>query len=88
MSPDRTCKRCSVARVNALTRAYVQAHADGLRGRAPLRQLVQLAASRGFHDAGALMHPGLNSRELRAVCWNVASFLEDPEVEVALGVKL
>ncbi len=88
MSPDRTCKRCSVARVNALIKAYAQAHANGTRSRAPLRQLVQLASDRGFHDAGALLHPGLNSRELRAVCWNVSSFLEDPEVETALGIKL
>lgn len=88
VSPDRTCKRCSVARVNALARAYAQAHQETSPGRGSLRQLVQTAQSRGYSDARGLLSPGLSEKELRALCWNVASFLEDKEVEAALGLRL
>jgi len=88
VSPDRTCKRCSVARVNALANAYTRAHQDNSSGKGPLRQLVQMVGRRGYGDAGGLLSPGLNEKELRAICWNVSSFLEDHEVEQALGIKL
>ena len=88
MSPDRTCKRCSVARVNALTKAYAQAHGNGSNGKGSLMHLIQLAGDRGYADARKLLTPGLGDRELRAACWNVSSFLEDEEVQVALGIKL
>jgi hypothetical protein len=77
-----------VARVNALARAYAEAHQKNSPGLGPLRQLVQTAQRRGYSDARGLLSPGLSEKELRAMCWNVSSFLEDNEVEVALGRKL
>ena len=88
MSPDRTCKRCSVARVNALVRAYHNDRQNGHKGRRPLSDLVRLARERGYEQARGLLSSGLNDKDLRAVCWNVSSFLEDYEVERALGEKL
>ncbi|MCF8033362.1 MAG: hypothetical protein K9K66_09585 [Desulfarculaceae bacterium] len=88
MSPDRTCKRCSVARVNALTKAYARAHEEVSSGKGPLLNLVQLANRRGYADARKLLTPGLSDKEVRAACWNVSSFLEDEEVETVLGIKL
>ena len=86
MEPDRTCKRCSVTRVNALVRAYEKCH---LAGDAPtlgkLRQLAQIAKGRGFDGGGGLLTPGLTERALRDLCWNVSSFLTDREVEAILG---
>lgn len=85
MEPDRTCKRCSVARVNSLARAYEAAHAPG--GEATLgklRQLVLIAKGQGF-DGMALLTPGLGERAVRELCWNVSSFLTDKEVETILG---
>lgn len=88
MSSDRTCKRCSVARVNALVKAYALAHQDPSSSKGPLQQIVQLARREGYRDARGLLYPGLADKELRAICWNVSSFLKDEEVEQALGIKL
>ena len=86
MSEDRFCKRCSVTRVNALCQAYEKAHQpDGARHLARLRSLVELAAKRDYPQARGLLTPGLGPQELRALCFNVASFLSDEEVKVALG---
>ena len=85
MEPDRSCKRCSVARVNHLVRAYEASHAAGGEATlARLRQLVQLAKGRGY-DGAALLTPGLKERAVREICWNVSSFLSDKEVETILG---
>lgn len=86
MEPDRTCKRCSVARVNKLCQTYQQAH--GAQGQAllpALRQIADLVKGRGFETAMVLLMPGLDERELRAHCWNISSFLKDEEVELILG---
>lgn len=86
MEPDRTCKRCSVARVNKLCQTYEQAH--GVQGQAllpALRQIADLVKGRGFETAMVLLMPGLDERELRAHCWNISSFLKDEEVELILG---
>lgn len=86
VEPDRTCKRCSVTRVNALVRAYEKCHQTGDETTlAQLRQLAQLVKGRGFESGSELLSPGLNDRALRDVCWNVSSFLTDKEVETILG---
>lgn len=87
-TPDRSCKRCSVARVNALIKAYNQAH-DGSEPFLPgLRRLSRICQDKGYSGAERLLRPGLDEKALRALCWNVSSFLEDHEVESSLGVKL
>ncbi len=89
MSQDRTCKRCSVTRVNALVQAYNQAHQNGGgRQMSQLKQVSSLAASRGFAQGSGLLTPGLADKALRALCWNVSSFIEDEEAGRILGVKL
>lgn len=85
MSPDRSCKRCSVKRVNALSEAYCKAFDLGeekaLRG---LKDLVRLAGQKGMPDGKSLIRPGLLEPELRAVCFNLSSFLEDSELAAHL----
>lgn len=86
VEPDRTCKRCSVTRVNALVRAYEKCHQTGDEAiLAKLRQISLLVKGRGFDGGAALLSAGLNDRALREVCWNVSSFLTDQEVETILG---
>ncbi len=86
MEPDRTCKRCSVARVNKLCQTYQQAHGpDGASLLTPLRQIVEMVKGRGLDTAAVLLSPGLNEKDLRAHCWNISSFLKDEEVESILG---
>ena len=83
MDEDRFCKRCSVTRVNMLSRIYESAHGDGAsRKFKGLKHLVEIAKKRGYDKAEALMSPGLEGRELRALCWNVSSFLKDDEVSI------
>lgn len=83
---DRTCKRCSVARVNALIKAYDRAHGQGSPARLhDLRRIIQLCGQRGFPEGAELLRPGLDRRQLRALCWNVSSFLEDSDLKTILG---
>lgn len=103
MERDRTCKRCSVKRVNALVEAYRKAHGGGGGGGKVgggggdgsnqldmhrLREVVKLCRGRGYQPAAGLLQPGLNGRRLRALCWNVSSFLQDREVERILNLRL
>ena len=88
MTPDRTCKRCSVARVNALMRAYQKAQEGDSPALGRLKELANLVQGRGLHQARGLLTPGHRDKDLRAICWNVSSFLEDSEVERILGQKV
>ena len=86
MEPDRSCKRCSVARVNSLARAYEVAHtAGGEAALAKLRQLILIAKGQGYDGGTALLTPGLGEKTVRELSWNVSSFLTDQEVETILG---
>lgn len=78
--PDRTCKRCSLNRVNTLVAAYHRAfNRNEADYRDKLHQVVLMVRTRGF-EGGALLAPGIIDKDLRALCWNVSSFLEDEEV--------
>jgi hypothetical protein len=82
---DRTCKRCSINRVNTLVAAYHRAFKrDEEDYREKLHKVVILVKSRGFEGI-QLLSPGLPDKDLRALCWNVSSFLEDEEVTRILG---
>jgi hypothetical protein len=86
---DRTCKRCSVRRVDALVNAYLMAHGDGGENwMSLLKKVDRLCGERGFDQGARLMQPGLNEKDLRALCWNVSSFLKDQEVEAIFNIKL
>ena len=83
---DRSCKRCSVIRVNNLVKAYEKAHQNGnSTSMHELREVVTLVKTRGFQEVLRLLQPGLDGQELRAFCWNVSSFLEDDELKRILS---
>jgi len=84
---DRTCKRCSVGRVNALVKAYHPAHTQGNQAvLRRLRQLNDICGERGFSNGSNLLIAGLKDKNLRSLCWNVSSFLEDDEFNRVLGL--
>ncbi|MEW6184225.1 MAG: hypothetical protein AB1585_00635 [Thermodesulfobacteriota bacterium] len=79
---DRSCKRCSVTRVNNLVKAYEKAHENGnSSSMSELREVVNLVKPRGYPEALRLLQPGLEGPDLRSFCWNVSSFLEDEELK-------
>jgi hypothetical protein len=83
--PDRTCKRCSINRVNTLVAAYHRAFQRNEEDyREKLHRVVTLVRTRGF-EGGRLLLPGLPDKDLRALCWNVSSFLEDEDISRVLG---
>jgi len=82
---DRTCKRCSINRVNTLVAAYHRAfNRDEEAYREKLHKVVTLVRARGF-EGGKLLAPGVLDQELRALCWNLSSFLEDEDITRILG---
>lgn len=79
---DRSCKRCSVKRVNLLVRAYEKAHANGDAGAMrALQEVVSRVKTRGYPEALRMLQPGLEGFDLRSFCWNVSSFLEEEEMK-------
>ena len=79
---DRSCKRCSVTRVNNLVKAYEKAHQNGNSTSInELKEVVSLVKIRGYQEVLRLLQPGLDGQDLRAFCWNVSSFLEDDELK-------
>ncbi len=83
---DRSCKRCSVTRVNNLCQAYENAHKNNdPKAWHGLREVSDLVKSRGFDEVFRLLKPGLANNHLRAFCWNVSSFLEDEEMKRIFG---
>ncbi len=83
---DRFCKRCSVSRVNALCEAYEKAHQPGGEATlSKLRNIIKLATQKDYAMASRLLTPGLKPQELRALCFNVSSFLTDEDVKLILG---
>jgi hypothetical protein len=79
--PDRTCLRCSINRVNTLVAAYHRAfNREEEAYREKLHRIVTLVRSRGF-DGGKLLSSGMSDKELRALCWNLSSFLEDEDIK-------
>ncbi|MEW6262615.1 MAG: hypothetical protein AB1641_06005 [Thermodesulfobacteriota bacterium] len=78
----RTCRRCSVTRVNILCELYDQAFGQGRsEARRRLEQLTRLAVERGYEKAGELTAPGLNPEAVRSLSWNVSSLLNDDDLE-------
>ena len=83
--PDRTCKRCSINRVNTLVDAYQRAFTRNEEAyREKLKKVVQWVKTQGF-EARELLVPGLSDQDLRALCWNVSSFLEDEDIKRIFG---
>ena len=71
-----------MARVNTLTSAYNLAHQEGgQKVLKALRVLANMVKERGYQNGDQLLAPGCKDQELRELCWNVSSFLQDEEVD-------
>jgi hypothetical protein len=83
---DRSCKRCSVSRVNILCEVYIKAHQkEDSKAMQDLRKVADLVNARGFDEANKILTPGLANQHLRAFCWNFSSFLEDEDMKQIFG---
>ena len=88
MDRQQTCKRCSIARVNALCGLYEEAHLENdSTSLDNLKALVKIAQSRGFADGYRMLIPGLGKTRVRTVAWNVSSFLFNDDM-LRLGISL
>ncbi|MFH1090131.1 MAG: hypothetical protein V1742_01035 [Pseudomonadota bacterium] len=77
----RTCKRCSVTRVNCLCDLYERAFNHGeAQAEKNLAGLCNLANHRGLPQARELLVPGLAADMVRALSWNVSSLLTDEDM--------
>jgi hypothetical protein len=88
MDRQQTCKRCSIARVNALCALYEKAFAENeFKSLANLKALVQLAQSRGSADGRQILQPGLIKSRVRSLAWNISSLLFNDDM-LRLGIPL
>ena len=77
----RTCKRCSVNRVNTLCELYRRAYIEGDDpARNDLAKLTALAMERGYRQGKEALQPGLSEEVVRSLCWNISSLLEDEDL--------
>lgn len=88
MDRQQTCKRCSIARVNALCALYDEAFGENAStSLANLIALVHLAQSRGLADGKQVLQPGLRNRQVRTLAWNISSVLFNDDL-LRLGIPL
>jgi len=88
MDRQQTCKRCSIARVNALCALYEEAFGENKStSLTNLKALVQLSQSRGFAHAKQVLQPGLRKNQVRTLAWNISSVLFNDDL-VGLGIPL
>jgi hypothetical protein len=88
MDRQQTCKRCSIARVNALCVLYEEAFGENIfLSLANLKSLVQLAQSRGFADGRQVLQTGLRKSQVRTLAWNISSVLFNDDL-LRLGIPL
>ena len=88
MDRQQTCKRCSIARVNALCTLYEEAfHENEAMSFSKLKALVKVAQSRGFADGQKILMPGLVKSQVRTVAWNISSVLFNDDL-LQLGIPL
>lgn len=84
----RSCKRCSVKRVNALCELFDMANHNGNESaRKILNELIYLADKRGYKRGQSVWGIGLTKSEVRSICWNISSLLKDEDLE-QLGVEI
>ena len=88
MDKNRTCKRCSVLRVNALCDLYERAYNHKDEGaEKTLKILVGLAGERGYGPGAQILRDGLAEEAVRALSWNISSVLTDDDL-VRVGIKV
>jgi len=84
----RSCKRCSVKRVNALCELFDMAnHNNDNSARRALNELINIADKRGYKRGQKVWEVGLSKSEVRSICWNISSLLKDEDLE-QLGVEI
>lgn len=88
MQPEKTCQRCSVARVNALCTLYKEAYLENQpQSLANLQALVLLAQERGYINSTQVLRSNLRRDEVRALAWNISSVLQNQDMQ-SLGIPL
>jgi hypothetical protein len=88
MDRQQTCKRCSIARVNALCQLYEEAFVDDDPNSLDhLQSLVKLAQNRGFGNGRQILRPGLGKSKVRTMAWNISSLLYNDDL-LSLGIPL
>jgi hypothetical protein len=88
MEPEKTCQRCSIARVNALCTLYEEAHLENQpRSLANLKALVLLAQERGYSNSAQVLRSDLRRDEVRSLAWNISSVLQNQDMQ-HLGIPL
>jgi len=88
MDRQQTCKRCSIARVNALCALYEEAFEENESASlANLKALVKLAQSRGFTNGKEVLQPRLRKSQVRTLAWNISSVLFNDDL-LRLGIPL
>ena len=77
----RTCRRCSVTRVNTLCELYEHGFRNGdHQARKNLAKLTQMAMARGYSQGSGVLLPGLSESSVRSLCWNISSLLTDEDM--------
>lgn len=88
MDRQQTCKRCSIARVNALCQLYEEAFGENeAKSFDNLKSLVSLAQNRGFGNGRQILRPGLRKSKVRTLAWNISSLLFNDDL-LRLGIPL
>ncbi len=88
MQPEKTCQRCSVARVNALCTLYEEAYLESQsQSLSNLKALVLLAQERGYINSTQVLRSDLRRDEVRALAWNISSVLQNQDMQ-RLGIPL
>ena len=88
MDRQQTCKRCSIARVNALCHLYKEAFVENeAKSLANLQSLVELVQSRGYGNGRQILMPGLGRSKVRTLAWNISSLLYNDDM-LSLGIPL
>ena len=88
MDRQQTCKRCSLARVNALCALYEEAFQENeSKSFDNLKALAKLAQSRGYADGYKIIIPDLGKTQVRTVAWNISSVLFNDDL-LRLGIPL
>jgi hypothetical protein len=88
MDKQQTCKRCSIARVNALCALYEEAFGENeSQSLTNLKTLVKLAQSRGFANGNQILRRDLRRGQVRTLAWNISSLLFNDDM-LSLGISL
>ena len=88
MRDIKSCRRCSITRVNVLCELHELANLQGdLHAKKKLEHLVNLARMRGYGEGEKIIKNDLPKQTVRSLCWNISSLLTDEDF-TRLGLKV